>query len=90
MTQATMGTMGDKEIISDMLSTQRQITGMYNLHAGECKCVELRDTFLNLLKEEHGIQSELFSEMHARGWYPTKDAPMTDVNMAKQKFTSAS
>ena len=89
MTQATMGTMGDKEMVTDLLTTQKQITGTYNTYAGECKCIELRDTFLNLLKEEHGIQSELFTEMNSRGWYPTKEAPITDISTAKQKFTQA-
>jgi len=81
--------MGDREMLADLLSSQKQAAGMYNTFAGECKCTELRDTFLNLLKEEHQIQSELFCEMHSRGWYPTKEAPVTDISTAKQKFSAS-
>ena len=82
-----MGTMGDKEILGDALATQKQITSSYNTFAGECQCRELRDSFLNILKEEHTIQSDLFDEASSRGWYPVKMAPVTEISAAKQKFT---
>ena len=86
MTEATQGYLGDKEMLSDLLSTQKHVTNNYNTRAGECQCVNLRDTFLHILQEEHGIQSELFNESHSRGWYPTKEAPPADINAAKQMF----
>jgi len=88
MTSVTSGTMCDREMVTDLLSTEKQLNGMYNTYAGECKCVEMRDTFLNILKEGHCMQSELFTELHSRGWYPTKEAPVSDISTAKQKFTS--
>lgn len=89
MQQSVQNTMGDKEMVTDLLSTQKHITSVYNTYAGECQCTQLRDAFLDILKDEHMIQSELFTEMNSRGWYPTKEAPVGDINMAKQKFTNA-
>ncbi|MDR0293847.1 MAG: spore coat protein [Oscillospiraceae bacterium] len=84
--EATQGYLGDKDMVFDLLATQKHITSQYNTHAGDCACTDLRDTFLNLLKEEHTIQSELFNESQTRGWYPVKEAPPSDINAAKQLF----
>ncbi|MCL1806890.1 MAG: spore coat protein [Oscillospiraceae bacterium] len=86
MTEATQGYLGDKEMLSDLLSTQKHVTNNYNTRAGECQCLNLRDTFLNILKEEHSIQSELFNESNSRGWYPVKEAPTAEITAAKQMF----
>lgn len=86
MTNVTSGNMGDKEMLTDLLSSQKLASSNYNTYAGECQCTQLRDAFLNILKEEHTIQSELFTEANSRGWYPVKEAPATDITAAKQKF----
>ena len=90
MTEATQGYLGDKEMLSDLLSSQKHITSSYNTKAGECMCVNLRDTFLNLLREEHSIQSDLFNESHSRGWYPTTPAEQPKIDQAKQKYQNFS
>ena len=82
----TTGTMGDKEILSDLLSSQKFTASNCNIWAGECKCTQLRDDFLQILNDEHMIQSDLFNEMSSRGWYPTKDAPQNEVTMTLNKL----
>ena len=79
--------LGDKEIVSDLLATQKHITSVYNVNAGECQNLTLRDTFLNILNEEHTIQSELFEVSHSHGWYPTKEAPAADINEVRMQVT---
>ena len=86
MTSVTQGTMGDREMLTDLLSSQKLALANYNTFAGECQCTQLRDTFLDILKEEHTIQSELFTEANSRGWYPVKEAPASDIDAARQKF----
>ncbi len=83
MSEPTQGYLGDKEMLSDLLATQKHITNNYNICAGECKCIELRDTFLNILKDEHNIQSEIFDESFSRGWYPVKEAPASEISAAR-------
>ena len=81
--------MCEKEILEDMLSSQKLISANYNVFAGECEHINLRDTFLGLLAEEHGIQTELFDELHNRGWYPVKAADAAEINAVRQKFSEA-
>ena len=80
--------MGDKEILSDSLSSQKFIAGNYDTFANECVNANLRNDFMNILREEHDIQSELFTEMQKRGWYQVKVANPTDVATAKQKYST--
>jgi len=78
--------MSDKEVINDLLSSQKMSAEHCNTWANECINHQLKNDFLNILKEEQDIQFELFHEMQQRGWYPTKPARPEDVNNAKEKF----
>ena len=80
--------MCEKDILEDMLTSQKQITFNYNLFAGECEHTNLRDTFLGILADEHGIQTELFDELHNRGWYTVQAADTAQINAVRQKFAS--
>ena len=62
------------------------MTGTYNTWAGECVNGNLRDDFLCILKEEHEIQAELFSEMQSHGWYQTKPAEQQELNTLRQQY----
>ncbi len=82
----TTGNMGDKEVLGDILSSQKLIASNYNNYAGECVNINLRDEFLNILKDEHTIQTEIFNEMTSRGYYQTKAAPQNEITTVLQKF----
>ena len=77
---------GDKELLTDALSSEKAITSNYNLSANECACPQLRDTMMRLLNDEHDIQFDVFNEMHSRGFYPTPMAEMQKVQQARQQF----
>lgn len=78
--------MTDKEILSDLLISQKHLTSSYNTYAGECVNMQLRDTMLDILKDEHCIQSDLFSELSTNGWYQTTPAEQQKIDQTKQKF----
>lgn len=78
--------MGDKEILNDCLTSEKNCTGVYNTFASECVNPKLRTDFLNTLKDAHDIQTELFSDIQSRGWYVVKSAKPEDVTQAAQKF----
>jgi spore coat protein CotF len=78
--------MGDPEILNDSLASQKMISSSYNTFADECATPDLRDEFMNILKDEHQIQAEIFTEMQKRGWYQIKPADQQQVAQAKQKF----
>lgn len=79
---------GDKEMLTDLLSSQKFLADGYNTFANECATPAVKSDFINLLSEEHQLQNEIFTEMQKRGWYPTEAADQTKVNQAKQKYLS--
>ncbi len=78
--------MQDKEIMTDMLTSQKSITEHYNHYANECASVDLRNSFLDILQEEHQIQNDVFKDMDKRGWYSTQPADQNRVSATRQKF----
>jgi len=79
--------MQDKELLQDVLSSQKFVTGNYNTTVNECALPELRKEMLSILNDEHCIQAEVFCEMQKRGWYPTTPAEQQKIQEAKQKFS---
>lgn len=78
--------MGDKEILDDSIASQKLISSGYNTYADECVNENLRRDFLSILKEEHDIQNELFTESRNRGWYSVDAAEEAKLQKAYQKF----
>ena len=78
--------MQDKEMLEDVLTSQKQITGLYNTYANECATTAIRDEMMNILHDEHDIQADIFMEMQKRGWYPTPMAEDQKIQSTKQKF----
>ena len=76
--------MTEKEMMTDILNSQKQMTGMYNTFVNECSAPAVRHEFMNLLNEEHQIQADVFSEMQKRGWYPVENAEQQKIEQAKQ------
>ncbi len=79
----------DKDRLCDTLSSQKNITGLYNTSANECASKALKSELLNILSEEHQIQHEVFTEMQNRGWYMVQAAKQEEIIQAKQKFESS-
>ena len=73
-----------------MLSSQKQISSAYNTFGGECVHENLRCDFLKILRDEHNMQSGVFTQMQQHGWYPTPAAQQTKINEAKTKYQNLS
>ncbi|MDR0883891.1 MAG: spore coat protein [Oscillospiraceae bacterium] len=78
--------MADHEIMDDMLTSQKHITGVYNTYSCECVNQRLKADFLNLWRENQNLQSSVFSQMQQRGWYAPAKAQAKQVTQTKQKF----
>ena len=78
--------MCEREILDDILSSQKMITGLYNTSANECAAPVIRDEFLSILSEEHQMQAEVFDEMQKRGWYPVPAAEQQKIAQAKDVY----
>lgn len=79
----------EKEILADCLSSQKQISSSYNTFAGECVNEQLRNTFLNILDDEHRIQADIFSDMTSNGWYKIQPADKQQLQEARQQFNTS-
>jgi spore coat protein CotF len=78
----------DKEVLSDALTAEKGATTLYTTFANECVHPEVRNTLLQLLKDEQDIQFDVFNAMHARGFYPTPAAEQKKIDEARQTFSS--
>lgn len=80
--------MKDKQILEDMLTLQKHTDLNYSMFANECSTESMRTDVMKILTEEHKIQTEVFDQMVARGWYTPADAEATKIEQAKQKFSA--
>jgi spore coat protein CotF len=78
--------MNDQERMTDLLFTEKKLSGNYNTFASECTDPKLRGTFLQLLQSSHNNEAELFQAASDRGWYKTCPAEGAKINAAYQKF----
>lgn len=78
--------MNDQERMTDLILTEKKMTANYDTFASECVNTKLRDDFLRILNEEHMIQSDLFQQAQAKGWYQVEPAPASKVQQAQTKF----
>lgn len=79
----------EKEVLGDALLTQKMATGQFDKCSNECVHEELRQTMLNLLKEEHDIAQEVFVMMHEKGYYPTPAAQTDKIAEVKSQFAQS-
>jgi spore coat protein CotF len=80
----------EKELMTDVLSSQKFVTDTYNTFANECATPNVRDEFMKILTEEHQIQADVFDTMKKRGWYETPAAQQQKIQQAKQKYQGGS
>ena len=80
--------LGEKQILSDSLISQKELTSSYNAYAGECASTQLRSAMLDILNEEHGIQASIFNSMQSRGWYTVEPADRQKIVSTRQKLSS--
>ena len=76
----------DQDMMNDVLSTQKFITGGYNTNATEASNPSVKSTLLSILNDEQSLQHGIFVEMQNRGWYQTEPAQTDKINQAKNKF----
>lgn len=81
--------MKDQEMMTDLLLTEKKMSGNYNEYASECVNTQLRDAFVSILTESHKTQTELFNMAKEKGWYQVEQAPASKVDTACQKFTNS-
>lgn len=76
----------DREIMDDILTSQKHITGVYNSFSNECVNQKLQSDMIKILDEEHSIQFSIFADMQKKGWYNPAVAQAQMIEETKTKF----
>ncbi|MBA1333973.1 MAG: hypothetical protein HPY66_1457 [Firmicutes bacterium] len=77
---------GDREILNDLLISEKHISNSYNNHIGEATTQPFRKILENILIDTHEMHSEVWDSMLKRGWYKTKNANSQDIKMIRKKY----
>lgn len=78
--------MGEKEILNDLLNTEKQLITTYSTAVTESSCANMRQLLLRNITQLSDDQYNVFNTMVNKGYYQKKDAQDQDVQQAKQKF----
>jgi len=79
--------MSEKDLMQDLLATEKQVISAYSTGITESSCQNLRNTLVDNFKNNQNIQYKLFDAMKQKGWYPTKDAADNEVQQLKNEAT---
>lgn len=82
--------MNDKDMMQDLLTSEKQVIASYSSGISESSCMNLRNTLVNNFKNTQEVQYKVFDIMKQKGWYPTKDAPSTEVQQLKNESNQMS
>lgn len=81
--------MNDRDRITDLLTTQKNLSAGYNLAVNEAGTDQLFQTILQLLNEVHQSQREIFKLMQKKGWYKLEfENDYPKINKKAQQFAS--
>jgi spore coat protein F len=80
-------TLQEKDLMQDLLATEKQTISAYSTGITETSCQNLRNTLVNNFKNAQDIQYKLFDAMKQKGWYTTKDAEDNEVQQLKNEST---
>jgi spore coat protein F len=78
--------MGEKEILNDLLNTEKQLISAYSTAITESSCSNMRHLMMKNIEETAEDQFNVFNVMINEGYYQTKDAQEKDMQRAKQKY----
>lgn len=79
--------MKDQEIVTDLLLTEKKMSGNYNTFASECVNDRLRDAYVGMITSGHRTQTDLFKAGQQKGWYQVEQAPAQKIDQVVQKFS---
>lgn len=75
--------LSNKDILQDILTTEKHGISSYSSGISESSCSNLRDTLLGNLKSAEEVQYKVFDTMRQKGWYNIKDASTSEVQELK-------
>jgi spore coat protein CotF len=80
----------EKELMNDLLATEKQTISAYSTGITESSCPNLRNVLVNNFTKSQNIQYKVFDSMKQKGWYPTQDAADNEVQQVKDQANQMS
>jgi Spore coat protein len=81
-----MPNMSEREVLTDLLFSEKKITNNYDIYSNEANNTNLRNELLGILNSEHDIHNKLYDAMSQKGWYNPSNANPQDIQKSKQNF----
>lgn len=78
--------MSEQEMLTDLLSQEKQLVKDYASDLTEASCQNLRTLLTSIMTECSEDQYCVFDQMRTRNMYATKQAPSNEVQTAKQNM----
>ena len=75
--------MQDKDMIHDLLNSEKFIISGYSTGMTETSCENLKRTLMDNYQKVQTLQYNIFNTMNQKGWYPVKDADSQEVQKVK-------
>ncbi len=79
--------MEDRVIMDNILSTTKGLCDLMMHGTIESATTDVHNTFKTSLNDCLTMQSEIYSKMAVKGWYPTQQVESQKIDAAKQKFS---
>lgn len=78
--------MDDRNLMENMLLLEKGVCDLMMHGAIESSCPDVHQTFSSALTSSLNMQSQIYSQMQARGWYTLDTAEQQKRNAVKMKF----
>ena len=76
----------EQYIMEDLLTQEKYLISSYSTFLPEATCPQLRQVLTDNFNECAASQYNVFDRMNQMGWYQTKNAPVPEIQAARQKF----
>ncbi|GGF32323.1 hypothetical protein GCM10010954_34410 [Halobacillus andaensis] len=79
--------MNERDFVNDLLTTEKYMTGAYNIALNEASNQTLYQDLATIFKETQDCQRNLYNLMFKNGWYALEQAEQTKVQNSYQQFS---
>lgn len=80
----------DRDMINDMLATEKYLTDSFNVAAREASHDSLHRDVMMVLNEVHQGQRDMFNLMFQKGWYKLEAEEQSVLDQAHKQFNNYS
>ena len=80
--------MEDRDLMENELLVIKGVCDLYLHGTIESTTADVHATFKDALNESLNIQNKIYNLMAEKGWYKTTNAPQTEIDILKQKYST--